>query len=478
MYSGPQKLGHYKLSDQNLPQKGNLGVFRTWRNFAPIGWFVSLLTRFKLWVLKAGARVISRFRQGPGTAAGRIPVVVRGVVLEQGTGRSIFAARVRHPSSRQSIRTDAMGSFSLLLPNQPLGNTSRLVILSPNYWPTTLRITPSGPMLNLGDQCSLNPVAGPFKSGTFALILGCYPQILSYWKGRTPQEQIMSVLLLVLLAPLAALYAIDEGLPIPGTDVDEMAREMIQRIPWLPSRHPLVRFSKSRPRYFSGVHYVIAAGDYPVDSGGILIERGSEVTIEPGATFRMAENAHLLVEGKLIAEGSAEKEIRLVPLDNQGSWGNVTFWGEGTIGSVLTHWVVKGGTGRGVSGSDTGFLVCADKGRKVGGGMLLFNTSVEINNSRIENCSATHGGGLYLRNSPRFKTENLPGSRLTEVTFLKCICKGRRIQVAARSWSRIAIPSSGNANSRITARRVSLPAVVVYTWASTRADYSRHARSS
>ncbi len=31
-YSGPQKLGHYKLSDQNLPQKGNLGVFRTWRN--------------------------------------------------------------------------------------------------------------------------------------------------------------------------------------------------------------------------------------------------------------------------------------------------------------------------------------------------------------------------------------------------------------------------------------------------------------
>ncbi len=389
-------------------------------------WFVSLLTRFKLWVLNAGTRVISRFRQNPGRAAGRIRVVVRGVVLEEGTGRPIFAARVRHPSSRQSIRTDAVGSFSLLLPNQPLGNTSRLVILSPGYWPTTHRITPNGPMLDLGNQCSLNPVAGPFKSGTFALILGCYPQILSYWKGRTPQEQIMSVLLLVLLAPLAALYAIDQGLPIPGTDVDEMAREMIQRVPWLPSRHPLVQFSKPRARYFSGVHYVIAPGDYSVDSGGILIEQGSEVTIEQGATFRMAKNAHLLVEGKLIAEGSADKEIRFVPLDNHGSWGNVTFWGEGTIGSVLTHWFVSGGTGRGVSGSDTGFLVRTDKGQKVGGGMLLFNTSVKINNSQIEDCSATHGGGLYIRNSPRFKTENLPGSRLTEVTFLKCVAQGAK----------------------------------------------------
>ena len=77
-----------------------------------------------------------------------------------------------------------------------------------------------------------------------------------------------------------------------------------------------------------------------------------------------------------------------------------------------------------MSGSDTGFLVLNDKGLKGGGGMLLFNTSVEINNSRIENCTATHGGGMYIRNSPRFKQESLPGPRLTEVSVSRMCGEG------------------------------------------------------
>ena len=198
-------------------------------------------------------------------------------------------------------------------------------------------------MPDLGKNCSLDPVRDQFKSGTLGLILGWYPKLVYYWNGRTPQEKHMSVLLLGLLAPPAVLYALDRGLPIPGTDLDDMVRERIQRIPWLPSKRPLVQFSRPRARYFSGVRYAIGAGEYTVDSRGMVIEQGTELTISPGTRFRMAENAHLLVHGKLIAEGNSEKEIQFVPLDSQSSWGNITFSGEGTIGSVLSHWIIEVG---------------------------------------------------------------------------------------------------------------------------------------
>jgi AmpD protein len=380
-------------------------------------------------LVRALLKTLSTFRNRktvPAAPPDRINLVVTGKVLEQGTDhKSILGARVRVPAARLSVDTGENGEFSITLLNHAVGKEVRLIILDPNHWPKTVKFSAGSPLHNLDPrECALEKVATMYTSGIPGLILGWFPSMVYYWYGRTRQEQRMLAVLLFMLMPPAASVAIDRGLPIPGTDWDEVVRERIQRIPWLPSKRPLVQFSKPRPRYFSGVRYRIAAGQYAVESPGIVIDQGAEVSIEPGAIFRMGRSARLLVRGKLLAEGNPGKEIQFLPTDPQTPWENITLWGEGSVGSVLSNWVVKGGTGTGVSGSDTGFLALADKGQKVGGGMLLFNTSVNMSNSRVESCTATFGGGLYMRNSPRFKNENLPGSRLTEVTLYACVAKG------------------------------------------------------
>lgn len=90
-------------------------------------------------------------------------------------------------------------------------------------------------------------------------------------------------------------------------------------------------------------------------NGNTGITAGSTLTIQPGTTVRFAPNANLLVQGTLIANGTAEQKIIFTGTSGAASWGQIrlenavpaTFDKQGNYlsGSLLRHSVIEGGRG-------------------------------------------------------------------------------------------------------------------------------------
>jgi len=90
-----------------------------------------------------------------------------------------------------------------------------------------------------------------------------------------------------------------------------------------------------------------------------------------------------------------------------------------------------------VTSSDTGYFdlhkTNENKGRVVGGGLILYNITVTVSDALIEDCTAVAGGGVYIRNSPSPPASNgsapaqvvqIPGSGFARVRFKNCSAVG------------------------------------------------------
>jgi hypothetical protein len=384
----------------------------------------------RLWELvrRAGRRV------EPDRQTVRIPIHVTGVVHSMGKAEPVFGALVRYTSGPLSTTTDTEGKFSLSLSPVPRGSSQTILILFPDYWPTKVRFLAQDERIDLGNQCALSPVPKFFLENTIGVVLSSFgPKLVHAWYLRTQLEKALLALLVLFLMPPAALFAIDRGLNIPWTYVDENIREQVQRNRWFPSRHPMVRFQKIRPVYHQGVRYQIQAKTYQIDISEVRIEEGSEVTIEPGTTFLMKKGAQIFVKGKLTANGEEDRKIVFKAMDKDAPWGSIAILGEPSIGSSFKHCEIRGGSGRAALGSDTGYFALEAAGRTVGGGLVVFNSTVTVSDTLITECSAVYGGAVYMRNSsggPAMSeaaaapTKEFPGSQFLNVTISNCIARG------------------------------------------------------
>ena len=71
-----------------------------------------------------------------------------------------------------------------------------------------------------------------------------------------------------------------------------------------------------------------------------------DLTIKPGASIKMAKDASLIIDGRLLAEGTSEQPIRFIPaLKDQTPWGAVILKGRKANGSRLKHCEFSGGSG-------------------------------------------------------------------------------------------------------------------------------------
>jgi hypothetical protein len=237
-----------------------------------------------------------------------------------------------------------------------------------------------------------------------------------------------TALILTLLASIAIL-ALQLGVRITWSDFIndrvESAREELQRALGKRPSSPFVRYKSIRPVYYSGVRYEIESGEYNVPEGGFTVEKDSEVHVKKGTKFKIPAEANILVAGKFTAQGDTGEEIRFVPVDESTHWGNITFFGEGTVGSALSHCVIEGGTGRAALGSDTGYFDLSGSGKRVGGGLLLYGTTITVADTKIVDCTAMHGGGIYIRNPVvPDQSAQLPGSTFTKIIIERCSATG------------------------------------------------------
>lgn len=364
------------------------------------------------------------------SAGPRVSVNLTGSVLVGGPGQPIFAARVQHPASRVAVRTDPTGQFSLFLPDLIAGKEEYVVLLSRNYWPKTVSfrvpVSPPDPApVALGPQplTSFPRFLTDTWWGEGLALFG--PRLIHWWHASTPRERMLALVVVLFLLLPASLFAIDWGLPLPWTDADETVREHLQRTGWFPSARRVIRYSTIRSRYYEGIVYEIAPGEHVISSEGVLIDRGSEVRIDRGTTLKMDKDAQVLVRGTLIADGDAQRPVQFLRASPTEAWGNITFAGESSAHSRLNHCVIDGGSGRGVTASDSGYFDLAGTTR-VGGGLLLFDTTISISETQVRHCGAVFGGGIYLRNPPAGTSGAIrrAGSRFHRLTVDNCVAEG------------------------------------------------------
>jgi N-acetyl-anhydromuramyl-L-alanine amidase AmpD len=328
------------------------------------------------------------------------------------------------------------GTFSLFLPHLPAGVPETLLVLRPGYRPQSQTFVPTAAGVTLGNV-TLDPFPDFFTSYFLGKVLAYFgPNLVYLWYRSTRMEKALSIAMITLLIPVALLFAIDWGLKLPWTDADEVVREQLQRLSWFPSRRQPIAFSYVRPTYFAGIRYHIASNEFDVPAGGFTIQKGSEVQISAGSTFRMPEQAGILVLGKLIVHGDGDRLVQFLPKDNQKAWGNIAFLGDGSIGSELRHCVIRGGTGRAVIASADGYFDAGGNGKRVGGGILIFNTQISVYGSKVTGCSAVYGGGIYIRNTQG----TLAGSVFERVQFENCTAHGEDISAGGALFVKNSFP--------------------------------------
>ncbi len=115
------------------------------------------------------------------------------------------------------------------------------------------------------------------------------------------------------LTPRASMPTVADGWREPTAAVD-------------PGPKTVIRWSKSRE--VLGVFELGPRQELVIDSG-------TEIKLHPGAS--------MLLRGRVLAEGTAERPIRFVRQNPAKPWGSVAVEGDGSKGSVFRHCIFRGG---------------------------------------------------------------------------------------------------------------------------------------
>lgn len=349
-----------------------------------------------------------------------IPVTIRGVVKDVDSAQPIYNAKIRHPPTRASVQSSADGTFEIVVMATAGTRTLRLTVLKNDHWARRVECTvPESGAIDVGtvDLRHFSTFMTDKFFGQLAAFLG--PRLHSWLLGRTDMEiALLSVLTFFLVPPLM-LLAIARGWDVPRTEIDEEVREFMQARQWPVASSSEVSFAGIRKVYRPHVRYRIRKGDYKVEDT-VVVEADSEISIEKGTTFKMARNTGFQIRGRFVARGEVDGRISFIPADSNAPWLNLTFWEKGSAGSVLEHCLIRGGSGRAVSGNpENGGLRLDNGNTKNGGGLLFYNTSVSLAHVNVEECSAAFGGGIYVRNS-KDRAAELTSSRFIDLTVKNC----------------------------------------------------------
>jgi len=151
--------------------------------------------------------------------------------------------------------------------------------------------------------------------------------------------------------------------------------------------------------------YVNIESDYVVGSGNLLV-------VYPGTVVRFAHDARLIVEGQLLAVGTAEAMIKFTSYDPEFSefdyWGGIEFLGAAQDTSRIEYCIIENIDRRDGKGSMfleyslvniTNSQIRNNKA-DTGGAISVNSSSVNITHNRIENNAASYGGGaIYISNN-------------------------------------------------------------------------------
>lgn len=247
---------------------------------------------------------------------------------------------------------------------------------------------------------------------------------LSLDTSGTGDKALSLVLPEPLSAELTATLKLTDGKIISATQTippNEDLRSDFQDL--IASRHPVIG-PKQRVRVVEGKYTLTRS---------LVIERGGTLILDPGVQLLFGPKASIYCGGTLIAQGTKEKPIHMVPEDPDEAWGGVFLNGPYASGSQLVYCVFENARGTRVT-VDRGFvqhndrdksskryggaLLIANGGREPGrvvqlshllfsknsaddgGGLAVFNGSVRIEHSDFEkNHAEENGGGLYANNA-------------------------------------------------------------------------------
>ncbi|MEO8634257.1 MAG: CotH kinase family protein [Gemmatimonadales bacterium] len=77
----------------------------------------------------------------------------------------------------------------------------------------------------------------------------------------------------------------------------------------------------------------------------LKIAAGDTLTIEPGTTLRLDPEVSIVSRGLVLARGTQQRPIRMLPASTAGPWGTFALQGAGTSGSVVSNAEIAGGGG-------------------------------------------------------------------------------------------------------------------------------------
>lgn len=141
-----------------------------------------------------------------------------------------------------------------------------------------------------------------------------------------------------------------------------------------------------------------------VVSGDIVVYSDAVLTIEPGVEVRFGEKFSLIVEGKLVANGTKDKMITFTSNKHDpetGDWSTIKF--NGTQSSSLVYCLIEYGI-NGIT-VENGFLDIQNSliDGNSENGIIITDGNVEIKNSRIANNTM---GGIYIAGGGQVTIQN------------------------------------------------------------------------
>lgn len=139
-------------------------------------------------------------------------------------------------------------------------------------------------------------------------------------------------------------------------------------------------------------------------ANNVTVYPNATLTIEPGVEVRFGGDIGLIVNGRIIADGTADKMIhftsnKLAP--DRGNWGTILI--DGTQPSLLTYCTIEWGTnGVTVDSSSLSIQKCFVKSNSQNG-IQINNGIVTVTNNEIANNTMS---GIYITNGAQITIEN------------------------------------------------------------------------
>jgi parallel beta-helix repeat protein len=143
-----------------------------------------------------------------------------------------------------------------------------------------------------------------------------------------------------------------------------------------------------------------------------VVERGNILVVQPGTVVRFAHDARLIVEGQLLAEGTASELIKFTSYEPEFSeydfWSGIEFLGADQDTSRIDYCIIENIDRKDGKGSIfleysivniTNSLI-HNNHADIGGGVYVNNSLLNLSRNKIENNSALYGGGaIYISNN-------------------------------------------------------------------------------